>query len=77
MPRLPRLTALKPGLSVPDAPAMRRVESPPGGSTLITSAPMSHSCIAQNGPGHHLRDVQHANALRARSGLAVIVPISL
>jgi enoyl-CoA hydratase/carnithine racemase len=29
---------------------MRRVESPPGGSTLITSAPMSHSCIAQNGP---------------------------
>ena len=29
---------------------MRRVESPPGGSTLITSAPMSHSCIAQKGP---------------------------
>src|SRR5262245_26905903 len=29
---------------------MRRVESPPGGSTLITSAPRSASCIAQNGP---------------------------
>src|SRR4029453_13687948 len=50
MPRLPRLTALKPGLSVPRAPAIRRVASPEGGSTLITSAPMSHSCIAQKGP---------------------------
>src|SRR5262249_41995034 len=38
------------GLSEPCAPAMRRVESPAGGSTLITSAPMSHSCMAQNGP---------------------------
>src|SRR5262245_40057446 len=50
MPRFPRLTALKLALSVPTAPAIRRVESPPGGSTLITSAPISHSCIAQYGP---------------------------
>ena len=50
MPRLPRLTALNAGLSVPTAPAIRRVESPPGGSILITSAPMSHSSIAQYGP---------------------------
>jgi hypothetical protein len=50
MPRLPRLTALKLALSPLVAPAMRRVESPAGGSTLITSAPMSHSCIAQKGP---------------------------
>src|SRR5262245_16913929 len=50
MPRLPRFTALKLGLSLPRAPDIRRVESPSGGSILITSAPMSHSCIAQNGP---------------------------
>ena len=50
MPRLPRLTALKLGLSVPTAPGIRRVESPAGGSTLITSAPMSQSSIEQNGP---------------------------
>ena len=50
MPRFPRLTALKLGLSVPTAPAMRRVESPSGGSILMTSAPRSASIIAQNGP---------------------------
>src|SRR5918998_6576464 len=50
MPRLPRLTALNAALSWPVAPAIRRVESPSGGSTLITSAPISHSCIAQKGP---------------------------
>ena len=31
-------------------PSERRVESPPGGSTLITSAPMSASTWPQNGP---------------------------
>ena len=50
MPCLPRLTALKAGLSLPRAPAMLRVESPAGGSTLITRAPMSASNIAQYGP---------------------------
>jgi enoyl-CoA hydratase len=50
MPSLPRLTALKAGLSLPTEPAIARVESPPGGSTLITRAPMSHSSIAQYGP---------------------------
>src|SRR5918995_3092594 len=49
-PSLPRLTALKAGLSRPRAPAMARVESPAGGSTLITRAPMSASNIAQYGP---------------------------
>src|SRR5207253_4205723 len=48
--RLPRLTALKLGLSVPMAPGICRVESPTGGSTLITSAPRSARIMAQNGP---------------------------
>jgi len=48
--RLPRLTALKLGLSAPTAPGIRRVESPAGGSILITSAPRSASTIAQYGP---------------------------
>ena len=50
MPSLPRFTALNAGLSWPRAPAMVRVESPAGGSTLITRAPMSASNIAQYGP---------------------------
>src|SRR6185436_9892170 len=50
MLRLPRLRALKPGLSVPTAPGICRVESPAGGSTLMRSAPRSASSIAQNGP---------------------------
>jgi len=50
MPSLPRFTALKAALSVPIDPAIARVESPPGGSILITRAPMSHSSIAQYGP---------------------------
>ena len=50
MPCLPRLTALKAGLSLPRPPAMPRVESPAGGSTLMTRAPMSASNIAQYGP---------------------------
>ena len=50
MPSLPRLTAWNAGLSLPAAPAMARVESPAGGSTLITRAPMSDSNIAQYGP---------------------------
>ena len=48
--RLPRLTALKLGLSVPTAPGIVRVESPLGGSILITSAPRSASSIVQKGP---------------------------
>src|SRR5436190_13665809 len=50
IPCLPRLTALKAGLSLPRAPAMLRVESPAGGSTLMTRAPISASNIAQYGP---------------------------
>src|SRR5688572_2075252 len=50
VPSLPRLTALNAALSLPRAPAMLRVESPAGGSTLITRAPMSASNIAQYGP---------------------------
>src|SRR5437763_9912436 len=49
-PRLPRFTALKLGLSAPTAPGIWRVESPAGGSILITSAPRSASSIAQKGP---------------------------
>src|SRR5688572_8064762 len=49
-PSLPRFTALNAALSVPVEPAMVRVESPVGGSILITRAPMSHSNIAQYGP---------------------------
>src|SRR5262249_6835717 len=48
--RSPRFTALKLGLSAPTARGIRRVESPDGGSILITSAPRSASSIAQNGP---------------------------
>src|SRR5215813_7085694 len=40
----------KPGLSPPLPPAMLRVVSPPGGSTLTTSAPRSPSSMAQKGP---------------------------
>src|SRR6185436_1022821 len=50
VPSLPRLTALNAALSLPLAPAMVRVESPAGGSTLMTRAPMSASNIAQYGP---------------------------
>ena len=73
MPRLPRLTALKLGLSVPDAPAIRRVESPSGGSTLITSAPMSHSCIAQNGPAITCVTSSDPHAVERAFGPAVSV----
>src|SRR6058998_2193840 len=48
--RFPRLTALKLGLSPRTAPGICRVESPDGGSILITSAPRSARTIAQNGP---------------------------
>ena len=44
------MTAENAGLSPPQAPAIARVESPSGGSTLITRAPMSDSNIAQYGP---------------------------
>src|SRR2546423_1348241 len=50
MLRLPRLTALNAGVSLPTAPGICRVESPDGGSTLITSAPRSASSIAVKGP---------------------------
>src|SRR5687767_10095170 len=50
MPSLPRFTALNAGLSLPRVPAMTRDESPAGGSTLITRAPMSASNIPQYGP---------------------------
>src|SRR5687768_1906138 len=49
-PSLPRFTALNAGLSLPRVPAMTRDESPAGGSTLITRAPMSASNIPQYGP---------------------------
>src|SRR5262245_17287011 len=48
--RFPRLTALKLWLSVPADPAICLVESPLGGSILMTSAPRSASSIAQKGP---------------------------
>src|SRR5437764_3206047 len=50
MLRLPRLTALKLGLSVPTAPSIVRVESSLGGSILTTSAPRSARIIDANGP---------------------------
>src|SRR5690606_1027747 len=50
MPCLPRLTALNAALSPLLAPAIVRVVSPAGGSTLMTRAPMSASNIAQYGP---------------------------
>src|SRR4051812_27535024 len=50
MLRLPRLTALNAGVSLPTAPGIWRVESPARGSTLITSAPRSASSIAAYGP---------------------------
>src|SRR5262245_50203594 len=50
MPCLPRLTALKAGLSSPRAPAMLRVQPPLGGPTLNTRAPMSARNSGQYGP---------------------------
>src|SRR5688500_13743885 len=50
MPSLPRLTALKAALSEPIAPAIARGESPAGGPTLTTRAPMAHRNHAQYGP---------------------------
>src|SRR5262245_43039819 len=50
IPRLLRLMLQKPGLSVPRLPAIVRVVSPSGGSTLTTSAPRSPRSIVQNGP---------------------------
>src|ERR1700687_5727813 len=46
-----RLRLRKTALSLPTngGPILRAL-SPPGGSTLITSAPASASCIEQNGP---------------------------
>ena len=66
MPSLPRLTALNAALSLPLAPAMLRVESPAGGSTLITRAPMSASNIAQYGPGHDLGRIENHYAIEQR-----------
>src|SRR5215207_7874726 len=54
MLRLLRLSAKKGALSPPGmrsaAPPMARERSPAGGSTLMTSAPKSPSCMVQNGP---------------------------
>src|SRR5262245_23965150 len=50
IPRLLRLMPQKPGLSVPRLPAIVRVGSPSGGSTLTTSAPRSPRSIVQKGP---------------------------
>src|SRR5262245_59696790 len=69
IPRLPRLTALKLGLSRPTAPGMTRVESPAGGSTLITSAPSSASTIAQYGPAITCVTSRTRRPSRARAGI--------
>src|SRR5262249_26199831 len=71
IPRLPRLTALKLGLSRPDAPGMTRVESPAGGSTLITSAPRSASPIGQYGPPITRVTSRTRRPSRARAGIGV------
>ena len=71
MLRLPRLTALKLGLSVPTAPGICRVESPAGGSTLIdVGAEVGEHHRAER-PGHHLRDVEHAEAVERAMACAV------
>src|SRR3954471_22325802 len=58
------------------SPIARRVWSPPsGGSTLITSAPMSASTWPQNGPAHHLRELDDADA--GQRGHAVTVAMDL
>ena len=60
MLRLPRLTALKLGLSVPTAPGICRVESPRGRLDLDhVGAEIGQQHRAER-PGHHLRDVEHA-----------------
>ena len=71
MLRLPRLTALKLGLSVPDAPGICRVESPAGGSTLMTVAPRSASIIAQNGPAITCVTSSTRRPSRARRNLVI------
>ena len=63
MLRLPRLTALKLGLSAPTAPGICRVESPAGGSTLIDVGAEVREQHRAERPGHHLRDVEHAKAV--------------
>ena len=49
MPRLLRLTPTYRPVSSPRRGPMRRPSSPPGGSILITSAPMSPSSVAPSG----------------------------
>ena len=61
--RLPRLTALKLGLSAPTAPGICRVESPDGRFDLDdVGAEIGEQHRAER-PGHHLRDVEHAQAV--------------
>ena len=62
--RLLRLTPRKYAASpLANGGPQPRVSSPePGGSTLITSAPMSPSIMAQSGPGEDARQVDDARS---------------
>src|SRR6185436_1320375 len=70
--RLPRLTALKAGLSLPTAPTVRRVDSPAGDSTLITSAPRSASMTEQKGPATNCVTSRTRRPSRARGGMEIV-----
>src|SRR5262245_57279774 len=69
--RLPRLTALKLGLSEPDAPTICRVESPDGGSILMTSAPRSARIVEQKGPAMNCVTSRTRTSSSARAGREV------
>ena len=56
--RLAAVDGVEGGLSPPAPPAIARVESPRGGSTLMTRAPMSASNIAQYGPAITWVDIE-------------------
>ncbi len=49
-------------------PNLRRGSPTLGSSILITSAPNSASCVAQNGPGEEARHVEDADALHRLDG---------
>src|ERR1700687_1799036 len=70
-----RLRLRKTALSLPTngGPILRAL-SPPGGSTLITSAPASPSCIEQNGP--HNPCVTSRTRNPARLPCALIFPLA-
>ena len=73
MPRLPRLTALKLGLSVPRAPGICRVESPDRRFDLDHVGAEIGEHHRAEWAGHDLRDVEHAKTFERRCSCSSIL----